>query len=603
MYISQLAITNYRGVKEKRCVKLEQLSSIVGKNDAGKTIVLFAVATFLDVKTFPITYSDFNDIDKPIEFEFDFKDENILELITSKLKSKVKKAEGLDEYVMDFIFDDAIRFKKEALKVDKKFSSESILIKDFVQEDIRGLYLKSDEELTEIIGIYGIQVPVDGRGRNSKIEKIKHIKLFFENAERTTFWMEDDCKISSLFPEVEMFKADYGLEADTKFKTNSVTEIQDYFDREAKEDDTKLKKVEAEIIEEMKKEAKSVTDYMQDYASTLKSVQITPVINWKDAIKGVDVSFQFDGDDKLIPMSHKGTGYRRLFMVARFRYLAEKSKGHNIIYLIEEPETFLHPTAQQDLLIAFKELSNDNQIIITTHSPVFAGATSVKGVVLCTKENQSTYANATKENDSEFLLKIVEELGIKPSYNLRDHHEKIVFVESSNDAKFYHILCEKIIEAKLLHNNKILVLPFGGGEDIESFLNIDYFDQSNRELYLIIDSDKQENNEEKQKGRALSFNQSKQNAKSYVLYKSCIENYYHPRAFERVYGLEENVFEHFKEGDNATTIIKKIVEEKQLGKKQIKGKNNFKIFNEMTKEEFEEVAEPDLIDFLKAIVQ
>ena len=34
------------------------------------------------------------------------------------------------------------------------------------------------------------------------------------------------------FPDVEMFKADYGLEADTKFKTASVTEIEEYFIRE-----------------------------------------------------------------------------------------------------------------------------------------------------------------------------------------------------------------------------------------------------------------------------------------------------------------------------------------------------------------------------------
>jgi putative ATP-dependent endonuclease of the OLD family len=40
--------------------------------------------------------------------------------------------------------------------------------------------------------------------------------------------------------------------------------------------------------------------------------------------------------------------------------------------LIEEPETFLHPSAQQDLLDSIKDLSEDNQIIITTHSPIFA---------------------------------------------------------------------------------------------------------------------------------------------------------------------------------------------------------------------------------------
>jgi putative ATP-dependent endonuclease of OLD family len=593
MYISKIAITNYRGIKQQRTINLEQLSSIVGKNDAGKTIVLYAIATFLDVKNFPITYSDFNDIDSPILFEFDFKDENFAELLMTKLKGKVKKADGLEEYVQDFLFDSAIKFKREAIKVDKKFSSESILIKDYQQEDIRGLYLKTDDELNVLIQHYEIQIPVDGKGRNSKFEKIKHIKQHFVNAERTTFWIEDDCKISSLFPEVEMFKADYGLEADTKFKTNSVTEIQDYFDREAKNDDTKLKKVEAEIIDEMKKEAQSVTGYMQDYASTLKAVQIIPVVNWKDAIKGVDVSFQFDGDEKFIPMSHKGTGYRRLFMVARFRYLAEKSKGHNIIYLIEEPETFLHPTAQQDLLNAFKDLSNDNQIIITTHSPVFAGATSVNGVVLCSKDNQSNYENASKENDTDFLLKIVEELGIKPSYNLRDDFERILFVEGQDDATFYKILCDKLFGKNL--EDKVLVLP-SGGSSIDSFINISYFKKNGRDLYLILDSDKglSKKNPEKpliQAKSILNFNNGF--GKGYALKKSNIESYFHPLALKRFYPHLDDVEVPFFEDNQDLSIY---FMENKISKKQ-----NTKIFNEMTKEEFEEITEQELIDFLMEI--
>jgi putative ATP-dependent endonuclease of the OLD family len=257
---------------------------------------------------------------------------------------------------------------------------------------------------------------------------------------------------------------------------------------------------------------------------------------------------------------------------------------------------------QQDLLNALKELSNDNQIIITTHSPVFAGATSLNGVILCTKVSQSNYLNVTPQNDgTSFLFKIVDELGIKPSYNLRDYHEKIVFVESSNDAKFYHLICARLIGGNLVKNNKILVLPFGGGEDIESFLNIDYFDNSNRELYLIIDSDKKENNQAKQEQRARSF-ENKPKAKAYVTYKSCIENYYHPRAIERVYDLDENTFNFFKENENVRKTIKHVIENKALGNKNIKEKNNFRIFNETSNEEFEDILEQEMIDFLKMII-
>lgn len=594
MHISNITITNYRGVKEKRQIKLEPFSSIVGKNDAGKTIILFAIASFLDVKNYAISFSDFNEIEKSIEFEFNFRDENIKELLMSKLKSKVKKIDGLDEYVEDYIFDGAIIYKRIASKPDKKFSEEYVLIEDYLQEDIRGLYLKSDDELNGILETYKIEIPVQGKGRNSKAEKIKFVKEYFSQSKRCEFWIEDETKISSLFPEVEMFKADYGLEADTKFKTNSVSEIQDYFDNQTTNKNSELNKVASEIIDEMRKEAESVKNYMKDYAANLKAVEITPAFDWKAAIKSVDVGFQFEGDKSFIPMSHKGTGYRRLFMVARFRYLAEKSKGKNIIYLIEEPETFLHPTAQSDLLDAFKELSNENQIIITTHSPIFAGATNVKGVVLCTREGQSNYENAKEDNDTPFLLSVITELGIKPSYNLRDDFEKILFVEGQDDAIFYTIVCQKVFGKNL--EDKILILPTGGSS-IDSFINIGYFKKNGRELVLIIDSDKGLSLKNPKKPivqqRTVS-NFSEKFGKAYLLKKSNIESYFHPRAIERRYNhLEPNSIHFFTDDENLEEFFKE---------KGINKKHNTDIFRSMSKKEFEDVIEQELIEFLKEVI-
>lgn len=359
--------------------------------------------------------------------------------------------------------------------------------------------------------------------------------------------------------------------------------------------------VEAEIATEMQKEAQSVKGYMDEYVTDLQKVEIKPTIVWKDAIKSVDVSFQFIGDSRPIPMSHKGAGYRRLFMVARFRYLAEKNKGVNVIYLIEEPETFLHPSAQNDLLNAFRDLAEDNQVIITTHSPIFAGATNIESVTLCKREGSSVYEYNTTNDKTSFIENIINELGIKPSYNLRDCHEKIVFVESHNDACFFNLLCINLLGKHLLSNDKILVLPFGGGEDIDSFLNIDYFDTSGRDLYLIIDSDKQNGNFDKQNQRALAFQSTKDKGNAYVLKKSCLENYYHPRAFERKYCLEENSFPFIKDEDNAKTIIKQYKINNSITQ-NIKEKNNIEVFEAMTKEEWEEVAEVELIEFIQDIL-
>ncbi|MCD8405011.1 ATP-binding protein [Tenacibaculum dicentrarchi] len=603
MKIKKIEITNYRGVKNKQVIPFKKLTSIVGKNDAGKSIVLNAIATFLDAKNYPIVISDFNDSSKPIIFRVKFSHDNLKEIIESKIKSKIKKADGLEEFLNDFIFDDEIIYEREVSKIGKAYSKESILIKDFVGDEFSKLYAKSDTDLNKIIQDNNIEIPVEGLGRNSKIEKIKHIKEFCvtQEIEIEKKFIIDEFKIGSLFPQVELFVSDYGLDADTKFRTNSVSEISDYFNRETKEETQRLRVIEQEIEDEMQTEAESIKNFMSDYTSSLQKVEIKPQIKWSDAIKNVDVRFQFDGDENPISMSHKGTGYRRLFMVARFRYLAEKNKGNNILYLIEEPETFLHPSAQEDLLNALKELSEDNQIVITTHSPVFAGATNTESIILCKKSGQTIYEHSTEATKENFIFKIIDELGIKPSFNLRDYHEKIVFVESNNDAKFYNILCEKLLDNNLLNNDKILVLPFGGGEDIESFLNIHYFESSNRKLYLLIDSDKHQNNQEKQKKRAENFNKEERK-KSYILTKSYIESYYHPRAIERVYNLPENTFNYFNDNENIRTTIKQIVKDKELGNKNIKEKNNFKVFNETSIDEFKELVEDDLIDFLKVIV-
>jgi putative ATP-dependent endonuclease of the OLD family len=605
MKIKKIFIENYRGIALGQEIPLSNLSSIVGKNDSGKSIILNAIASFLDSKNYPVTESDFNDITKPVIIECSFGSENLRELLESKIKLKIKKGDGLDEFLNDFIFGDTIVFRKTVNTPKKGFDSESILLKDFEDVEFSMLYNKSDEQLKEIITRNNITIPVDGEGRNSKIEQIKYIKEFCKTNSKSIVekYVTDDNKISSLFPEVELFKSDYGLEADTKFRTTSVSEIQDYFNRETSTDEKRLKLIEKEIEAEMQVEANLIKGYMNEYVPSLNSVEIKPNINWKDAIKSVDVNFQFEGDAKPIPMSHKGTGYRRLFMVARFRFLAEKNKGKNIVYLIEEPETFLHPSAQDDLLNALRDLSSDNQVIVTTHSPIFAGATDTKSLILCLRTSQSIYEYTAVGGEREFSLKIAKELGIKPSYNLRDHHEKIVFVESTNDAKFYDIICIKFLNNKLLNNDKILVLPFGGGKDIESFLNIDYFDTSGRDLFLIIDSDKQENNHDKQKKRAIDFETSKERGESYVINRSCIENYYHPRAFEREHNLEENSFDFIKAEENARKVIKKYILDNSLEDKNIKEKNNFKVFRGMKKEEWKEVIEDDLMNFLKKIVQ
>jgi len=75
--------------------------------------------------------------------------------------------------------------------------------------------------------------------------------------------------------------------------------------------------------------------------------------------------------------SEKGTGMQRALALALIQVYAdtltkvgaEEAKSKPLLFFIDEPETFLHPKAQDKLMKAFEKISSSSQVFITTHSP------------------------------------------------------------------------------------------------------------------------------------------------------------------------------------------------------------------------------------------
>ncbi|NMQ20912.1 hypothetical protein E4P82_17985 [Candidatus Competibacter phosphatis] len=81
-------MSNYRGIVGPQSIPLNKFSSIVGQNDAGKSIILNAIATFLNPKDNPVTLTDFNKIEKPIEIICQFSSEELREILEEKIKDE-----------------------------------------------------------------------------------------------------------------------------------------------------------------------------------------------------------------------------------------------------------------------------------------------------------------------------------------------------------------------------------------------------------------------------------------------------------------------------------------------------------------------------------
>ena len=78
----------------------------------------------------------------------------------------------------------------------------------------------------------------------------------------------------------------------------------------------------------------------------------------------------FVADSAETPLGNKGTGVRGTFLVALMGYLARHSK-RSLILAVEEPESFLHPHAQEELRDDLVRLAKrkDVTLLVTTHSP------------------------------------------------------------------------------------------------------------------------------------------------------------------------------------------------------------------------------------------
>lgn len=97
-------------------------------------------------------------------------------------------------------------------------------------------------------------------------------------------------------------------------------------------------------------------------------VSIDPCVpSLEDILAGADITVTDSAETTLL---NKGTGVRGALLVGLLTYLAKHSR-RSLVLAVEEPESFLHPRAQQDLRDNLLKLSNrpDVSLLVTTHSP------------------------------------------------------------------------------------------------------------------------------------------------------------------------------------------------------------------------------------------
>lgn len=94
-----------------------------------------------------------------------------------------------------------------------------------------------------------------------------------------------------------------------------------------------------------------------------------------------------------------GTGEEQVLAFAFAQAYARAFHG-GVVLVVEEPESHLHPLAQQWLANNIRKMADDElQIVITTHSPYFVNLLGLSGLVLVTKTDSATKVKQLKVDE------------------------------------------------------------------------------------------------------------------------------------------------------------------------------------------------------------
>jgi len=580
MRIKYLTIRNFRGIDKLENLEISNLNTFVGKNDAGKSAILRAVECFFDVKKF-----DTKDV-------FKGKQDDDITSIEISFESSVE----IDDLALDS--KKLVTIKKEFSVVNGKAKpAEYYLSNDFTEEKYQDLWNKKEQDLNQIISDLGEEPNKSGRGKKNII-RIEQIKTILTDNDKADIYHELGDFLKNIektyeitLPEYSLFDAEQDLNIEaTNFQSQFKPIISAYFET-AKE---KTAEIEKGLKIDLATEFEEIRKYMTKNVSGLKKLNPTTDFDWSKSLKKFDLNLEFEGQNFDVPISHKGTGFKRLLMVAYFEYLANKKSVKNQIFAIEEPETYLHPSAQLDLLNSIIRISENSQFFLTTHSPVFAGATDGKNSILVTKDKFGISHYSREEQD--IIDQIINELGIRPDYNLLKEIKYLIFVEGVDDTHFLKTYAKTVLD-KDLENDKILCV-IGGGGSLKNYADLNLFKKlKGNNLYsVMVDGDDQSNGKEKWCQR-IKAKCDEDTADFKKLSKREIENYCHPKAICRKC-TDLDVLQIAIQDD--TDVAKHL---KEIGLvKNFKNDLNIDVFNEMTKEEWQETdPNNEIKEFIEAI--
>lgn len=554
MKLKKFCIEGFRGYKDRVCIELDDLTTIIGKNDAGKSTILEAMDGFFNGTKFDA--GDYN-----IELT------GTKEITLTAIFSDIPESIVIDETNPVALAEEYLLNTDGCFEIEKIYRGTSpahketfILANHPVNDNLNDLLPLNITSLRT----RARELNIDLTGVNQRIKSEIRKKLWESvviELEATKILIKDEDtkkiadKLEAYMPSFSLFKSD-------RPSTDQDAEAQDPMQIAIKEAMKKQEEALKVIADKVEEEVKAIANMTVDKLKTMDvdlANELNPIFktDWGKVFK-----LSLTGDES-IPINKRGSGVRRLILLNFFRVKAEQNNSGrhtlNTIYAVEEPETSQHPDNQKMLMNSFQELSenNDSQVIFTTHTPMLASYVNDKNIRYV---NDKVIINEISDENKK---EIARNLGVLP-----DHKVKVFLgVEGVNDINYLKSISRLISSHnqdainldESEDNGKVVMIPFGGS----SFkLWINRLNSLNVNEFHICDRDYAPPSSAHYQSIVDEINMQ-ENKQAYITQKRELENYIHHQSIMDIYREQHDTFtlSEFSDFDDVPLLVAKHLHE------------------------------------------
>ena len=405
MQLVNFSVTNYRSITKAHKINLQNITVLVGRNNEGKSNILMALNVAMET------------------------------MMQHAIHANVH--ERLYDWQRDF----PVQLQQRKNNLDSIFRLNFRLNHDENTEFFRTTGIRSNED-----------IPIElkyGQDNRAKITVPKKgSSSFNDKSEKVTAFICERIAINYI---QAVRTEDMAMDVIHRLISTELSKL--YDNEEYKSAEQTIYNLQEAVYNDI---ANRILAPLQEFLPQLTNVEIKSRgrrLVWRGFRNDVDVILN-DGTPTSI--LYKGDGIKSLVSLAILKE-SKNEIGASII-AIEEPESHLHPEAIHSLVNVINGISENHQVIITTHNPLFVQRNNISNNIIVDHGTAKPAKN---------IKEIRELLGVLPEDNLINASHVLV-VEGEDDKialnKILSSLSPTIKDA--LIKNKLVIQPLAGATNL-----------------------------------------------------------------------------------------------------------------------------------------